>query len=185
MTGVLLGGRRPPVTRSPLLFLAFVWLPVAFMLLVIARESTEAFASLHTSAILRPVYQAIFGPVADERWDVIHHLLRKTGHFLGYGTLGLTWLRAWLYTWLVPLRHSAVAWRSLAWRMAIACTAVTAALDELHQTWIPDRTGMMSDVVLDTVGALVLCSTVALVWRLWPRPTSEGPAPRSGPLAAD
>ena len=130
MTGVLLGGRNSLGTRNPMAYIAVVWLPVAVMLLVIARESTEAFGSLHTSAILRPIYQAVFGSVADARWEHIHHVLRKTGHFLGYGTLGITWLRAWLYSWLVPLRWSPMGtWRSLAWRMAIACTAVTAALD--------------------------------------------------------
>ena len=39
--------------------------------------------------------QSLFGPLSDSTWDIIHHYLRKSGHFLGYGALGLAWLRAW------------------------------------------------------------------------------------------
>ncbi len=174
MTGILWGGRHAPGIHNPWVSTTFVWLPVAFMLLVIARESTEGFASLHTSVMLRPLYQAIFGVVADPRWEHIHHMLRKTGHFLGYGTLGLTWLRAWLHMWARPLRRStARTWRSLAWRMAILCTAVVASMDELHQTWIPDRTGLASDVLLDTSGAIILCGLIAILWRVRLRRISE------------
>ena len=35
-------------------------------------------------------------------------------------------------------------------------TVVTAAADEIHQTFIPSRTGAWQDVVLDTCGAAVL-----------------------------
>ncbi len=186
MTGVLLGGRSLPHSRTPMAFFVFVWLPVAVMLLVIARESTESFASLHTSALLRPVYQVLFGVVSDAQWEHVHHILRKSGHFLGYGTLGLTWLRAWLYTWLRPLRHAAAGtWRSLAWLMAIACTAVVAALDELHQTWIPDRTGLMTDVVLDTVGAMVLSGALAVLWQVRAQQASRGSTQHPDPLAAE
>ncbi len=142
-----------------------VWLPVFVMLLVIARESTHAFSSDQTSAVLRPVYQTVFGTVNDLRWEAIHHGMRKSGHFVGYGVLGLTWLRAWLYTWLLPLRAvTAVRWRGLAWRMAIACTAVVASFDELHQTWLADRTGMATDVLLDTTGAVSFCGVVGMWW---------------------
>ena len=43
------------------------------------------FGADHTTGPLRWLCQAIFGPVSDARWDIIHHLIRKTGHFLGYG----------------------------------------------------------------------------------------------------
>ena len=167
MTDVLLGGRRGLPAKTRLGYLTAVWLPVVVMLVAIARESTHAFSSNQTSAMLRPVYQMAFGTVEDTRWEVIHHAIRKTGHFVGYGILGLAWLRAWLYTWLLPLRAvPAVRWRALAWRMSIVCTATVAALDELHQTWLADRTGMATDVLLDTAGAVTLCGLLGLWWLL-------------------
>jgi VanZ family protein len=42
-------------------------------------------------------------------------------------------------------------------------TVVTAAFDEIHQTFIPSRSGRWQDVVLDTVGAAVLQVVVYLL----------------------
>ena len=174
MRGVLLGGRAASQARSRAGYVAGVWLPVAVMLLVIARESTDGFSSARTGAMLRPLVESLVGHLADERWEVLHHGLRKTGHFLGYGTLGLAWLRAWLLWWLMPLRAAATnLWHRYAFQMAIACTAVVASVDELHQTWIPSRTGLATDVLLDTVGALTLCGVVALLWMARSRMSSE------------
>lgn len=162
---VLLGGRTEPPPRSPFLSATLVWLPVAVMLLVIARESTAAFGSVNTSPVLRSIFESAFGRVSDVAWETIHHYVRKTGHFLGYGTLGVTWLRAFLLVWLAPLQHQAAAvWRRWSLQMALCCTALTASLDELHQSYIPDRTGMVSDVLLDTTGALVVCLVIASFW---------------------
>ena len=122
------------------------WLPVAVGIGVIALESTPAFGADHTSSPLRWIYQAIFGAVSDAQWDPIHLYIRKTGHFVGYGTLGLLWLRAW---WLA-LRASAF------WRCALLGlfgTALVASCDEWHQTFLPNRTGTPWDVLLDSCGA--------------------------------
>ena len=136
------------------------------MLAVIARESTEGFSGLRTSPMLRPIWEKLFGIETDAHWAVIHHLLRKCGHFAGYGTLGLTWLRAWLLQWMEPLRmRQSIIWRGWSFAMALWCTALIASLDELHQTFLPDRTGVVQDVVLDTMGALALCTATALFWR--------------------
>ncbi len=70
------------------------WLPVLAGIGVIVLESTSWFGAEHTSGPLRRIFEAIFGPVGDVRWDLIHHYFRKTGHFVGYGIIGLTWLRA-------------------------------------------------------------------------------------------
>ena len=69
------------------------WFPVALGVAVIALESTEWMGADHTSGPLRWLFQAIFGPVSNARWVVLHSLIRKSGHFLGYGGIGLTWLR--------------------------------------------------------------------------------------------
>lgn len=174
MQSVLLGGRTAPVSRSLLRAVLHVWLPVLIMLAVIVRESTEGFSGLHTSSLIRPIWQAIFGAATDERWEWTHHLIRKTGHFLGYGTLGLTWLRAWLLTWIYPFRlRPASAWRRWSFTMAIVCTSLIACMDELHQTFLPDRTGLMQDVVLDTTGAFILCGAMALLF--WLRSRRSAP----------
>jgi VanZ family protein len=37
--------------------------------------------------------------------------------------------------------------------MALAATFLIATADEIHQTFLPNRTGCFSDVLLDTAGA--------------------------------
>lgn len=125
------------------------WLPVAIGVAVIAIESTEFMGADHTSGPFRLVFQFLFGPVSDARWEVLHHLIRKSGHFFGYGFIGLAWLRAWWMT----LPHSRFSQDAF---LALLGTAMVASADEFHQTYLPNRTGSPWDVLLDCCGALVL-----------------------------
>ena len=147
----------PLKSQSRTRFLLSTWTPVVVMLLVIVRESTASFGGDHTARILRPIWEALFGAVTNQEWDQIHHYIRKTGHFLGYGVQGLAWLRAWLRTWRP--RFAWEAWRER-WRwalqMALLNTMLIAALDEVHQSFLPNRTGLVSDVLLDSSGAALL-----------------------------
>ena len=125
------------------------WLPVAIGIAVITVESTEMLGSDHTGDPLRWLWEAIFGPVSVARWEIIHHMIRKSGHFVGYGLIGLAWLRAWWMT--LPNSH----FLEDAF-LALLGTSLVASLDELHQSYLPNRTGTPWDVVLDCCGALTL-----------------------------
>jgi VanZ family protein len=139
---------------------AFVWTPALLGIVVIAIESTATFSAANTSSWLRPIAETIFGRLSDPTWELAHHLLRKTGHFLGYGTLCVLFLRAWLLTLAEDQRHTERAWRLSSWARAILSTAVVASCDEIHQSFLPSRTGMFSDVVLDTIGATLVSGLV-------------------------
>ena len=138
---------------------ASAWWPVALGVCIIAAESTAAFGADHTSGPLRLIWEWFFGPTGDDRWDLTHHLIRKTGHFFGYGTLGLMWLRAW---WMTRPRAAYITNALL----ALLGTALVAASDEFHQTFLPNRTGTAWDVLLDCTGAVVLISATWLVLRI-------------------
>jgi VanZ family protein len=129
-------------------------------IVVIVTESTEAFGAEHTSKPLRLLFEALFGRVGDASWNLIHHVLRKCGHFLGYGTIGLIWLRAW---WM-SLPRSRFLQDAL---LSLAGTALIASADEWHQSGIPNRTGTPWDVLLDCSGALALQLIVYIYMRLW------------------
>jgi VanZ family protein len=136
------------------------WLPVAVGIGVIMMESTETFGSDRTSGPLRWLFEAIFGPVADARWELLHHLVRKSGHFLGYGAMGLLWLRAW---WM-SLPRSRFLHDAL---LALLGTALVASADEWHQTFLPNRTGSPWDVLLDCCGAITLEVLVYVFMRMF------------------
>ncbi len=137
-----------------------VWGPVVLGCAVIAIESTEMLGSDHTSGPLRWLFQSIFGPVPDDRWEIIHHITRKSGHFVGYGLIGLAWLRAWWFT----LPHSRFLYDAL---LAVAGTALGASADEWHQSYLPNRTGSPWDVLLDCCGAIMLQIMVYLFMRIF------------------
>jgi VanZ family protein len=144
-----------------------VWAPVVVAVAVITAESTDTFSAQHTSSWLRPLFERVLGAFTDSSWDSFHHYLRKTGHFVGYGTVGFTFLRAWLHTLARHGRATLVSWRLEASILAIFSTAVVASCDEFHQSFIPSRTGTPQDVLLDTCGATAMC---LLVWLIcWSR----------------
>ncbi len=149
----------------------WVWLPPAIAMLVIACESTNTFSAENTSGWLRPVFERIFGHVSDQFWGVLHYTARKSGHLTGYGTVGLTYLRAWLLTLARRPGLRLWAWRIWSSVLAVGSTFCVGGLDEWHQTFIPSRTGMFSDVLIDTAGATLACLVVwAVFWNgLWGR----------------
>lgn len=144
-----------------------VWAPVVLAIAVICAESTNTMSSEHTSRFLRPLFDRLFGSFSDTAWDLFHHILRKSGHFVGYGTVGFTFLRAWLYTLGRRGATALLSWRLESTILAIFSTAIVASCDEFHQSFIPSRTGTPVDVLLDTAGATTLC---LLVWLIcWSR----------------
>jgi hypothetical protein len=164
-----------PPTRAGWRWWFNVWTPAAIAVAIICVESTDTFSSQNTSSILRPIVERWFGHIQDSSWELYHHYLRKTGHFIGYGLVAFTFLRAWLHTLDLPgfppallvgwLRgpSSLLAWRLQSTLLAIVSTAIVASCDEYHQSFIPSRTGSPLDVLLDTAGACALC---LLIWFL-------------------
>jgi VanZ family protein len=130
------------------------WLPVLACAMVFALESTPYFGADRTSEPLQRVAEAIFGYGVGLHWDLIHFLIRKTGHFLGYGMFSLVCFRGF---WITLQRPASNLLKKLrAHGLAILVTFLVANADELHQSFLPNRTGSFSDVLLDTCGAVVL-----------------------------
>ncbi len=144
-----------------------VWLPVVVWLAVIFVESTDLMSSTNTGHILYSFLTRLFGPIDPAHFAVFHAIVRKVGHFTGYGILGLLFFRAIRRTVLelkpaATLTRETTRQRLFRWACeAVFCTFVVAALDEWHQTFLPSRTGAFHDVVLDTLGAVVLVLFVA------------------------
>jgi VanZ family protein len=146
--------------RRGLLYWGYIWFPVVLGIAVIVLESTEWFGADHTSHPLRVLFEFLFGPVSIDKWEIIHHYMRKSGHFLGYGFIGLAWLRAWWFT----LTHSRFLTDAT---LAVLGTALVASCDEWHQTYLPNRTGTPWDVLLDCTGAIALQLLVYIFMRIF------------------
>jgi len=155
--------------------LLWTWLPVLLWLSIIFVESTDLLSSTSTGTTLYEVLTKVFGPINRHKFDIFHAILRKSGHFIGYGILGLLFYRA-IKNSLIQFRPAlfkttkSLRQRSLHWATeAIFCTAIVASLDEWHQSFSTARTGALHDIVLDTFGAAVLITLVLFRSRT-PRP---------------
>lgn len=81
---------------------------------------------------------------------VLDFLLKKTAHFLEYGLLFFFWFRAL---------------GKAKWPQAIIYSLIYAFTDEIHQLFVPGRTGSLRDVGIDFLGIL---SAALLVIKLRP-----------------
>jgi VanZ family protein len=146
----------------PVLHRVLDWVPAALSVLMIAFESTTTMSAANTSEWLYPVWVRIFGATSPADWAHIHHLIRKTGHFVGYGLVSL----AFFYSWRQTLQRLAVKHWSL-WRrasvLAVLCTLVIATLDEYHQSFLPSRTSSPIDVGIDVCGAIAFQLVLLLI----------------------
>ena len=140
--------------RSSRMRIFLHWIPALVGIAVILGESTVTMSAENTSRWLYPIWVHLFGPVTPARWEVIHHYIRKAGHFCGYGSISLTFFYGWSYTlgqrgraWLERFRDSAL--------LALLCTLVLASWDEWHQSFLPGRTSSPRDVLLDCCGAMM------------------------------
>lgn len=140
------------------------WLPAALAVLMIAFESTTTMSADNTSRWLLPIWTHLFGPITPARWAVVHHYMRKTGHFTGYGLVSFCFFHGFRTTLRVTNGLRAMWLRSALF--AVLCTVLIASADEYHQTFLPSRTGRIADVGIDTCGAI---AAQLLILALMPR----------------
>ena len=145
--------------------LAGNWWPVAVWLAIIRLESTDYASSTATFGLLYKVFTIIFGRVDPRLLLVMNEVLRKSGHFIGYAILSA------LVFWALKRTHRdrlkpvlQRAWETFfrdTWQfdwalIAVLLTLMTAVWDEIHQTFLPSRTGRWEDVAIDTSGAIMM-----------------------------
>jgi VanZ family protein len=146
------------------------WVPAVLSVVMIVLESTATMSADNTSQWLYPLWVKLFGSISPEHWAEVHHLIRKTGHFVGYGTVSL----AFFYSWRQTFHRMVIRGWSLLRRAslsAVLCTLVVASLDEIHQSFLPSRTASPIDVGIDLCGAITAQLLLLLLIQTFFRPT--------------
>lgn len=138
------------------------WIAAILWLIVIVIESTTYLSSHNTSKILYPILHFVFG-VNHARFDVWHFYIRKGGHVFGYAMLSLLLFRAWKETLPAPGNPK---WTMRWGTIAVLGTALVACLDEWHQSFLPSRTGIWQDAVLDTAAGIA-AQIIILLCQPW------------------
>ena len=145
------------------LALPIAWLPVFFGLSVISLESTATMSGANTGRWLLELCHALWGQTDGPSFETAHFLLRKLGHFCGYGTLSLLFYRAWFVSVSGFWKGSLRGLRLEAVGLAVSSTFVVACLDEWHQRFLVGRGSSFYDVLIDTAGAVLFNSVLQVV----------------------
>jgi VanZ family protein len=124
------------------------WLPLVLWMAVIFGASTQLGAPSNTSYFFRPLMHWLFPGMPEERLERIHHIVRKTAHFVEYAILGIL---AWRVVHLDPV-FGLFSLRRRCWFVFLFCL-LYASTDEFHQSFVPTREAAVQDVMLDTCGA--------------------------------
>jgi len=125
---------------------------VAVFLVALAGFAGVLLAHGNTLAIVEPFVRWVRPSASFADIAQLHNVARKFGHFL-IPAVGFSLLV------LGPLRRRP--------RLAFALCVLFAAIDESLQTFLPGRNGSLSDVLLDTSGAVFAYFTYRAIvsWR--------------------
>lgn len=83
--------------------------------------------------------------------------MRKAAHLTVYATLSALWFRA--------RRGPHKGWQASWALLALLVSLLVALGDELHQSFVPSRTGTPWDVLLDSFGAFLAQAAIAIFAR--------------------
>ncbi len=158
------------------------WAPVVFWLAVLFTESVSKYAAAdETGRFIVPILHWLLPRLSMGQINTLHELIRKTGHFTGYGLLSYFLFRAWRGMYHVRNGTTEVLTRSYRrsggilifsenWRLpwatlALLGTSLVATCDEVHQMTLRNRTGSWWDVLLDSIGGLIFQFAILLYWK--------------------
>jgi VanZ family protein len=133
------------------------WLPMLVWMAIIFTASGDTQSSRHSSTLFEPLLRWLCPWLAPPRVEEIHYLFRKICHLTEYAVLAVLCWRAIRQ----PQRHDPRPWRWPEAGLALAIVWLYAASDELHQVFVPSRTGQFSDVIVDVSGGAI---GLALLW---------------------
>ena len=108
--------------------------------------------------MVKEILPYLFPALSEEAFLLIHMSLRKAAHVTEYFVLSLLLFRAFR-------GGSGAPWN---WRwsfFSLLGVVLWAAVDELHQSFVPARTASIVDVGIDMAGGLLAQLVIALVYR--------------------
>lgn len=142
------------------------WLPLLLWMCIIFTASSDTKSAHHSSVIFEPFIRWLFPHLSDDHVGQLHHLFRKCCHLMEYAFLAYLAWRA-LHQ---PRKGDRRPWRWDQAGLALAIVFLYAGTDEFHQVWVPGRTALVSDVIVDTCGGaigLTLTWLAGKKFKLW------------------
>src|SRR5699024_1969672 len=137
----------------------FPWVSVAIWMFVIfylshQPASVSSGLSSGIAATIIGIIQHVFSLFPIDA-DAVHHLIRKGAYFFAYFVLGMLVIHALRLPYLKGAAF------------ALFICVLYAISDEVHQLFIPGRSGEMRDVLIDSAGAAAGIGAYALLGRIF------------------
>lgn len=120
-----------------------------------ASDALSRVAASPLADMLSSLYGGEAGLSPDVLYIIAATIVRKLAHICEYALLGAL-LRLLLESYGV--QHSP--------RWAAAAGILYAVTDEVHQTFVPNRTGMVTDVLIDAIGVTAGVLAVARIRKM-------------------
>lgn len=141
------------------------WLPALIWMGLIFWGSSATLSADNTSPLIEAALRWFSSALSADAIQGFTFVLRKCAHLAEYAILAVLIWRGLRNAGLDHVR--AWSWRLA--RLAMCLAAFYAVTDELHQAFVPSRTGSAVDVLIDAAGASL--GVIALyrlgVWRQW------------------
>jgi VanZ family protein len=133
-----------------------IWLPAVVWTALVLWFSSGDFREENTGSLLRPLLAWLLPWLTLKQIGAIHGLIRRTAHVTEYAILALLLFRS-------LVRGTRLGAQGSAW-LALAISVIAAIVDESHRATLPDRTGSVRDVLLDSFGAAAALVPAWLGW---------------------
>ena len=134
------------------------WMGLIFFLSNQPATDSRELSSGITEFILNTAEK--ISPEIRNHMDTLHHIVRKNAHFMIYLVLGVLALNA-------VKKGPARGHRSAMY--AVIICVLYAISDELHQLFVPGRSGEAKDVFIDSAGAIAGIGISLLMNKLFNR----------------
>jgi len=129
------------------------WIPAALWAALILLASSDMFSAVHTRSILESFFHWLFPSWSAYSVYKAHLVVRKCAHFFEYAILAMLVMRGFERNQTQgPSTRAARSLRMTMLGVVLLC-AMVASIDEIHQHFVPSRTGSPYDVLLDTAGS--------------------------------
>jgi VanZ family protein len=140
------------------------WWPALVWGALMSLFSTSGFSSENTSHFIIPFLKWLLPHASPPTLELLHHYIRKSAHFTEYFIFSLLVLRG---------IRAGQKGTHLRWALvSILLVVAYAAFDEFHQSFVPGRTALVTDVFIDAFGGTVAQIAAGLVM-LWSNARQE------------
>lgn len=142
--------KRTKLINSSLWALVFLWLVLIFAFSAQSAEHSDFYSKKVTEIIIKIISLIDNVTIDANRTNSLiiqlHSLVRKFAHGWIYFVLGVLVVKAVIKTGVMGFRAHVLA--------VLFCGAY-AVTDEIHQLFVPGRSGQISDILIDTSGAIL------------------------------